>query len=561
MGKKNRRNRSHGHDESDDEGDASSDHPHGDDSTTTNMKDLDFKQRQDLQRQQAAAKRRHKQKCHLCGQTGHVRRACPGILDDGRGMSRYKGKSDPQSTKARYETMQHEAKVKASGDAPPILAAVHGMAWPPGFETQQQQDQDHLLPFVYYDAGGDVQATFDYVKSGRGKAKMISQPEALHEYRAVMQHAQDTSNYGGMISRSLLQPNRPWRKPSALDSDSDSDMDDHEQESADGSNHANNKNDFNIWYTVGLSRKFLDQEDTSETTATATATTTAAIATSMVQVLAALMETYQQNTDCIAGFFCDLDFQQEVLKRPGCDRASQLRRLKCTCQAAGETNQTIAIRTSPGAAGLVESSSSSSEPSSVAGTPYAQVLLDLQQQLTEMFDQFPSLKIHLSCWSGRADHMTSIICQAFPFPKHQIYMGLDGSVSFAKATHLHECAFDCSLERLVLETSTVIPASVAHALKRDAFFHSATVPFLAQAVAKYKPMVSAAQVARVASQNTLILYPQLAFAFAPKANHHAAVGSQPTTTRTTINLKKVNVNGNQQQEQDVEGNVVFDEKE
>jgi hypothetical protein len=43
----------------------------------------------------------------------------------------------------------------------------------------------------------------------------------------------------------------------------------------------------------------------------------------------------------------------------------------------------------------------------------------------------------------------------------------------------------------------------------DAFFHSATIPYIAQAVAHYKKL-SAAEVGRAASVNTLQLYPQLA---------------------------------------------------
>eukprot|EP00565_Helicotheca_tamesis_P008767 CAMPEP_0185734952 /NCGR_PEP_ID=MMETSP1171-20130828/23992_1 /TAXON_ID=374046 /ORGANISM="Helicotheca tamensis, Strain CCMP826" /LENGTH=95 /DNA_ID=CAMNT_0028405103 /DNA_START=34 /DNA_END=318 /DNA_ORIENTATION=- len=58
--------------------------------TKTNFKELDYAQRQELKRQQAAAKRKSKQRCFLCGKTGHVRRECPGVDDDGRGMSKYK---------------------------------------------------------------------------------------------------------------------------------------------------------------------------------------------------------------------------------------------------------------------------------------------------------------------------------------------------------------------------------------------------------------------------------------------------------------------------------------
>jgi Tat protein secretion system quality control protein TatD with DNase activity len=286
-------------------------------------------------------------------------------------------------------------------------------------------------------------------------------------------------------------------------------------------NDEDDRHDFNIWYVVGLHRDFL-YNDALETAA-----------------VSALTETYQQNTECVAGFFCDLDYQEEFLKRPGCDRESQLRRLKCTLQAAGDTNLTIAIRTSPGAAGLLVSPEQVQPSSSVAGTRYAQVLLDLQTQLAETLDVFPSMKILLSCWSGRADHMTSI-CNAFT---DNIYIGLDGSVSFSKACHLHECAFDLHMDKLVLETSTVIPASVANALGRDAFFHSATVPFLAEAVAQYKTMVSPVEVARVASQNTLILYPQLA-----AANHAAA--SRKQTNQNEVDCNK----------QGVQGNVVVDDE-
>eukprot|EP00978_Attheya_sp_CCMP212_P046150 scaffold376727_cov24-Attheya_sp.AAC.1 len=211
-------------------------------------------------------------------------------------MSRYKGKSsDPTSIKARYETKQNDINqcknASSAGEYAPLSLAA-GMTWPNGFGKETEMDEEH--PFVYYDAGGDVQATLDYVKSGRGKAK-ISQKEALHEYLAVMQHAQETSNYGGMISRSLLKPNRPWMKPSALD---------HEEESS-SSLEKGNENEFNLWHVVGLHRDFLtNNNDALEETETAGA-------------IQALMETYQQNTDCVAGFFCDLNYHEDFLKRPG----------------------------------------------------------------------------------------------------------------------------------------------------------------------------------------------------------------------------------------------------
>jgi Tat protein secretion system quality control protein TatD with DNase activity len=212
------------------------------------------------------------------------------------------------------------------------------------------------------------------------------------------------------------------------------------------------------------------------------------------QAVNSLVDTYKAHPDLVVGFFAELDYTSTKLQT----REAQLRRLQATCRAAGEAGLTLQIQVSPGAAGLDETN--------IKGTPYAQVLLDLQTQLIEMTSTYPNLQIHLSCWSGRADHMISLL-KAFP---NNLFIGIDGSVSFSKTTQLHECAFDLELPKLVLESSTTIPAVVANALGRDAFFHSATIPYIAQAVAHYKKIPAAAAVGRAASVNTLQMYPQLA---------------------------------------------------
>jgi Tat protein secretion system quality control protein TatD with DNase activity len=342
------------------------------------------------------------------------------------------------------------------------------LEYPQGFVSflqQQQQQEDES--FVYYDAGCDMSATIEYLRSGRGKHK-ISQKEAIEEYHTALDHAANTCGFGGMISRTVLpKPNRHWIDPSPLTTTNTS---------------------TNIYYVLGLSASSVsvvcDNDDDSQQQET---------------TIQRLIETLQGHPKKIVGIWSSLNYTSDVLSQPSCDRDSQLQRLRCCCEAAGRTKVPLQVQTSPGAAGL------DSEQSSVAGTDYAKVLLDLQTILSESVSKHPDLLIHLSCWSGRADHMMSLLSA---FPHNLKLVGMDGSVSFTKATHLHECAFEIPLASLVLETSTVIPSHVANALGRDASFHSGWWPFVAEAVAHYKK-VPIADVARAASENTLQLYPQL----------------------------------------------------
>ncbi|KAL3898138.1 MAG: hypothetical protein SGARI_006750, partial [Bacillariaceae sp.] len=102
------------------------------------------------------------------------------------------------------------------------------------------------------------------------------------------------------------------------------------------------------------------------------------------------------------------------------------------------------------------------------------------QILSTTLETYPELKIHLSAWSGNPEHMLSF-CKAFP----TLTIGLDSSLTFQKAKHLHECAFELDLSRLVLETNSVIPSQVANRMGRDAFSHPGLIPFIATAVAKH----------------------------------------------------------------------------
>ena len=414
-------------------------------SPPSNVKDMDFRQRQELQRQQAADKRRAKQKCYLCGKAGHVRRQCPGVQDDGRGMSRFKGKSNPKLEKQKYQARKNSKSDKEDGTATTDTMA-------------DKLEYPDLQDIRYFDISADLNATLEYLKQGRGKAK-ISQKEALAE----LQHALECAQYlGGIISKTFLKPSRPWIEPS-LDIGTTK-----------------------TWYSVGLARDYLYNDN------------------EMDAAIAALVETRDNHKDLVVGYWATLDFSPDVeKKRPGYDRESQLRRVHATCQAAGQTGIPVQLQVLPGAAGL-------DPEESVAGTDYAQALLDLQEVLSTNFTLHPSsLKIILSSWSGMAKHMMTFLNA---FSAETLFIGMDGAVSFAKASNLHECAFEVPLNRLVLEASAVIPAEVANNLGRDAFFHPGLWPFVAKAVAHYKRTVSVADVARETSENTMKLYPQLAAA-------------------------------------------------
>ena len=208
-------------------------------------RDLDFAERREVQRRAAAEKRRAKMKCYLCGQAGHVRRECPGIRDDGRGMSRYKGKSNAKHEREKYQAGKRRQEGSGSyaseegGDAsenePPV-------DYPEGFECGDG-DGDDLVDFLYYDVSCDVAASLEYVREGRGnkKKKRLSQGEAVREYRRALECADSRTNFGGMISRTLLRPNRPWIRP--------------EQSPLPEK----------TWYVVGLSRDFLLHNDSKWT--------------------------------------------------------------------------------------------------------------------------------------------------------------------------------------------------------------------------------------------------------------------------------------------------------
>jgi hypothetical protein len=461
------------------------------------MKGLDFATRRELQRKEAAEKRRQKMKCYLCGQAGHVRRECPGVMDDGRGMSRYKNKSNVHDEKHKH--LSGKIKTVAARDQRgrgSSFGSQHdsgdgdgGMSLPMLDYPEAVLRNKSNLP--YYDVSCDIDATIEFCKHGRGKNK-ISLKEAIIEYRSFLEDADDHTNFFGMISKSVLKPNRPWsiNTSSLLAASSLTDPECESMTTTTTSISFTERLSQKTWYMIGLSRDFLVDNNHSGS----------GVDDEMESTINLLIETLDGNKDVIVGYWTVLDYTVSVCDRRGYDVESQKRRLVATCTAAGRVGVTVQLQVLPGASSL-------DDTQQVARTEYAQALLSLHTILLELTTEFPDIQIVLADWYGLAPHMLSLLAA---FPKNVI-IGFDATLSFAKATYLHECAFEVPLDKFVLMTSTTIPATVANAFGRDAFFHSGLWPFVAVAMAHYKKTTTSSieDIVQASYDKTIELYPQL----------------------------------------------------
>jgi Zinc knuckle len=433
------------------------------------FKNMDFAQRRELQRQQTQEKRRAKMKCYLCGNAGHVRRECPGIMDDGRGMSRFKSHfSDTKTAVAKHNQKRIGRKERSSSDSQGDQSYVQ-VDYPKGFlkltdEDDQalQQSADRIDSFHYHDTNCDIDAMLAYLKSGRGKHR-ISQSEALQELQHYLECAMKQSCFGGMISISWLRKRRPWISPVPPGSF---------LEELQGKR---------LFFTVGLSPSDFLVDSSNDCDS--------GRQQQKQEAADGLAESLSSHPSLVAGFHATLDYSEDGLKGKGFSKECQLARLRWTCHAAGKCQVAVLVQIHPGITSIAppndDKGIAQNSGSGVAGTPYANVLLDLQQVLSECLVEFPSMKIHLSSWSGSASHMLAFQ-KAFP----TLTVGLESSVTFQKAAHLHECAFELDLSnsstpRLVLESNNSIPSTVANQMGRDAFSHPGWIPFIASAVAKH----------------------------------------------------------------------------
>ncbi|OEU18020.1 hypothetical protein FRACYDRAFT_238452 [Fragilariopsis cylindrus CCMP1102] len=470
------RRRKNSKDISDDEEESSEDKNDIVSCSPTDTKGMSFADRRDFQRKAAADKRRQKMKCHLCGKAGHTRKQCPGIEDGGRGASKYtKSNGDAGATilknKGRKKNHERGQKQRSKSEDDNGYDEDLTLLLPPGFEKKKEEEGDDtpstsalvpLPPFKYFDAGFDEgTAVLEYLRFGRGVKVKHSRKEAIEEYENTMKKVCDTTNFGGCITRCYLP------------------------------NSADNKEEDNDEYTF---------DDTSSSDVVENNK-------DAIEYLVSTVEDDNKNKN-IVGVFADLDYtymttsiskkknKNKNNKVHNHDRDTQLRKLRCTVKAAIEIGCAIQIR-------ILPSSSSSSSSISVSSNngngedgddgedengddikdPYLLAIQDLAALLSETTTSTTN-EIHLSSWNGKSEHMM-VLLKAFP---NNLYIGFDSTITFQKATHIHECAFDLPLNKLVLETCSpsLIPSCIANSIDtRYAFCHSGYIPIIANEIAKY----------------------------------------------------------------------------
>jgi hypothetical protein len=416
----------------------------------------DFKERREIQRRDAAQKRRAKQRCHLCGMTGHVRRGCPGFEDDGRGESKFtKAKGDNVAgvnlkTSSRGKTTTSKPSSKSTQSHTMIA----GLDLPEGFgpideiestENNGDENDDSNSPFYYYDTMCNGSATLQFLQNGRtGAIFQKTKEEALQEYCRIRRKSIITSNLGGCIAQIYLKTNQSWTANSSLPLPW-SELD-----------------PFPVLLVIGINPGYDCLDEHRE------------LARTVLQTACADMRR-------VVGLCATLDYSTGESSQ-----SAQMARVLCTCEVAMAAEIPLQLK-------LLRVGGQEDRAS-----PYSQMLKDL----CTILETHPALKVHLCSWTGLADDMMAFL-QRFP---DRLWFGLDGSVTFAKAVSSHECAFDIPLDRLLLETGSNIPTPVAIALGRQAFPHCGLIPYIAAAVAKHKRNSSARNIARAASRNASELY-------------------------------------------------------
>lgn len=469
--------------------------------------------------------RRAKQRCHLCGALGHIPRLCPG-----------KDADDIIHAKDNHKSGRKKGPTKKKGPATTVhsqfIDGYDPVLFPKGFSRnhyytnrdriQQEDGSEQEQPFLFYDAGCDSVATLEYIRAG-GRCHHSSQHKfemshtaAVAVYQATLDKAKSSFHYGGRISRSYVKAKHLLWDPKM-----------------DGGFNDNNDNDNNVWYILGLDPDFLSNS----------AIGNGDVDSGKETSISSLVVAHENHPSSVVGFFCHLDYSciqvqsttattTTKIDKECKDREDQIRRLFWTCQAATKVGVSIQIRVLP-AAPLSRRQAHTMDPTAPnimdpTNNNYRHVMADLEALLRQIFLHMPSLKVHLSCWSGDAADMNRLLAT---WPQN-VWIGMDASVTFAKVLRAHECAFDIPLSRLVLETGgpATIPSSISKAQKgrRAAFCcHSGLIPFVAEAIAKLKAsrssatlvgtagdtstgVVTAVTVARSASENTRLLYPQIA---------------------------------------------------
>lgn len=422
---------------------------------------------------QAVSKKKKHQKCSLCQEKGHDAEDCPRVKTNSRNSGGAGSGRSHKSSRKAGDGKQDDGSSEKNGLLPPgFFTTVDELVSDIRANTTSEDKQ--LPPPVLFDAGCDVGEALDQIASTNKKKS------ATVTYR----NAAAAVPYAGCLCRQLLKPGKAW-KPNAQRNAYMKEADPH------------------TFFVLGLGNGFLhgsgdddDSEDEGD-------------ADEVEEAISALLDAMDVD-DTIVGVFVKLDYSSDYLERPGCDRAAQLRRFRATCNAALDANIPIQCRVEPGPTDekTAIAEESGDDDNAKDADPYKLVMRDLATVLLEMSpeDASASLKIHLVCWNGNSTHLLKLL-GAFP---ENLYVGMNASVGFTKATRAHECAFEVPLNRLLLETDApnAIPAPVTIATGRSAFCHSGLVPFVAAAVAEHKSNlgVTALDVARAAADNVVTLY-------------------------------------------------------
>ncbi|KAL3936776.1 MAG: hypothetical protein SGBAC_007980 [Bacillariaceae sp.] len=604
-------------DDDDDDDDDNNNNNYNNSNNNKSFKDCKtFKEKQDWKRKQAADKRKAKQRCYLCGKGGHVRRECPGIADDGRGMSRFKSKSDPKGEKMKREQEKALAQQKrdaksedrvAEADYFDLVDFPQGFSHPPEEEEEDGDDEeaDHRaevdaspsssvpIPHPFFDPHCRVLESIDYIQTQRDAKKKKSSKKkkndrgndphtggdeaaassSIREYRSIWNRAVQTTGVAGMIVPTVVQMHKPWENPipwltgSGDNNDDEVGDDDDDDDGGGGGGGGDDTGGGNA--NADADEKANGESSSCPTTeedgeaahhqpepriipilfalglASSVPCTTEAEQVEAKQLLLQTIHTannnkgnnnnnkgnnnnhqestatHHQGTAIVAALWVVLDYT-----KPKRTHEAQKNRLKLLLKVAQETKLTLQVQVLPG----IPSSAISDPSASVAGTDYAQALLDFQGALANHLEQHLEqhleeqqkkdddgdddssslLQIHLVGWQGRSDHTLSLL-KAFAPPACHLYIGLDPTVTFSKATHLHELAFEVPVTQLILETSQIIPSYITKRLGRQAAPHAAWWPFVAEAVARHtnKQRYDMAKVTQMVTENIQRLYPAL----------------------------------------------------
>ncbi len=423
--------------------------------------------------------------CYLCGKSGHVRRECPGIADDGRGESKYtKSKGDSGAVHLKHSNRgrrkhNNNSNNKSSNNG-------NNSDLPSGFEKNSAS-------FLYYDAGyAEGQEILEYLRFGRHghggsnsahssgnvhNHTQVSRKDDMEEYNDAMKEVCETTNFGGCILRSYL-PMPSSTTASATDIEPWKPHDSFPFSCFDG---MPSLLKFVVGYPLCSDSAFESDADVS------------------TENIRALVDAASNHEGDVVGFFADLDYTTLKEPPPGkpeqkqcSSRDFQLKRLRSTLRAASKVDCPVQIRILPGYKATPQTPSNDnplSEENNDANTPvdgYALAIRDLGEILLEA--SVDPWKVHLSSWNGKAEHLVAL-AGAFSSKaaSNKLVFGFNGSLGFSKAVHLHESAFEVSPLNVVLETSGpgIVPPIVAKQGGRNAFCHSGHIPYVAEELAKH----------------------------------------------------------------------------